>query len=107
MSASVTTSSGSISGGKYDLKLDPSAAIARIYTDGYYATAKWYQPKYSSSYTGIARYGKDDYVGVYCAQGVGSTTYFSAPATASLKLTGAVSLVAGIFALGSAAAITI
>jgi hypothetical protein len=69
-------SSGALSGGKYSLVMAPSAATARIYTDGYFATATWYQPKYASSYTGIARYGKDDYVGIFCAQGSGSTTYF-------------------------------
>lgn len=106
-SASVTPSSGVLSGGKYGLALDPNAAKERIYIDGYYATATWYQPKYSSSYTGIARYGKDDYVGVYCVSGAGSTSYFQAPATASVKLNGAVSLAAGLFAVASAIAITI
>lgn len=103
----MTTSSGAVSGGKYDLTMDPSAAVARIYTDGYFASAKWYQPKYASSYTGIARYGKDDYVGVYCVQGAGSTSYFQAPTAASVKLTGAFALAAGVMALGTAAAIAI
>lgn len=102
----MTTSTGALSGGKYSLTLAPSAATARIYNDGYFASAKWYQPKYASSYTGIARYGSNDYVGIYCVQGQGSTSYFSAPATASIKLTGAVSLVASLLALGSAAALT-
>lgn len=68
-SASVTTSSGSLTSAKYNLVLAPSTATARVFNDGYYATATWYQPKYASSYTDIARYGKDNYVGVYCVQG--------------------------------------
>lgn len=100
-SAAVTTSSGELTGGKYGLSKDPSAAVARMYTQGYYASAEWYQPKYASSYSGIARYGKDDFVGAYCMQGVAATSYFSAPA-GSAKLTGAVSLAASVLALGTA-----
>ncbi len=39
--------------------------------------------------------------------GAGSTSYFQAPATASVKLNGAVSLAVGLLAVGSAVAITI
>lgn len=102
MSAAVTPTSSQISGGKYELTFTPTAATVGLYTEGFYASAKWYQPKYASSYDGIARYGKDDYVGVYCMQGAAATTYFRAPDTGSVKLAGAVSLAAGILALGSA-----
>lgn len=107
MSASVTTSSGALTDAKYGIVFSPAAATARIYNDGFFATATWYQPKLASSYTDIARFGKDAYTGAYCASGSGSTTYFSAPATASVKLTGALSLAAGLLALGSAVAVTI
>lgn len=100
-SASVTTATGTLSGGKYGLTLAPSTATANMFTASYYASAEWYQPKYASSYTGIARYGKDDYVGAYCMQGASGTSYFSAPA-GSAKLTGAVQLAASVLALGTA-----
>ena len=74
--ASLTPSSGELSGTKYGISKSPSAAAAGMFTQGYYASAEWYQPKYASTYTGIARYGKDDYAGAYCMQGSGSTTYF-------------------------------
>lgn len=101
LSASVTVSTGALTAGKYGIVRAPSAATANMFTLGYYASAEWYQPKYASSYTGIARYGKDDYVGAYCMQGAGSTSYFSAPA-GSAKLTGAVQLAASVLALGTA-----
>lgn len=100
-SADVTATTGELTGGKYGISKEPSAATARMYTQAYYASAEWYQPKYASSYTGIARYGKDDYVGAYCMQGSGTTSYFSAPA-GSAKLTGAVTLAASVLALGTA-----
>jgi len=100
-SAAVTLTTGELSGGKYGITKEPSAATADMFTQGYYASAEWYQPKYASSYTGIARYGKDDFVGAYCMQGAGTTSYFSAPA-GSAKLTGAVSLAASVLALGTA-----
>lgn len=75
-SASLTPSSGELSGTKYGIVKVPSASVATMFTQGYYASAEWYQPKYASTYTGIARYGKDDYAGAYCMQGAGSTTYF-------------------------------
>jgi hypothetical protein len=73
-----------------------------MFTEGYYASVTWYQPKYASSYSGIARYGKDDYIGAYCIQGHSSTTYFSAPA-ASAKLTGAMYLAVGAVSAASIA----
>lgn len=99
--ASLTPSSGELSGTKYGITKVPTAATAGMFTQGYYASAEWYQPKYASTYTGIARYGKDDYAGAYCMQGSGSTSYFSATA-GSAKLTGAVSLAASVLALGTA-----
>lgn len=107
MSASVTTSTGALTLTKYGITFSPTGAAARTYNNGYFVTATWYQPKLASSYSDIARFGKDAYVGAYCAQGSGSTTYFSAPATASVKLTGALSLAASLLALGSAVAVTI
>jgi hypothetical protein len=75
-SASLTPSSGELSGTKYGITKNPSAAVATMFTQGYYASVEWYQPKYASTYTGIARYGKDDFAGAYCMQGAGSTSYF-------------------------------
>lgn len=66
MKASLTPSSSELTGGKYALVYAPSAATARMYTDGYFASVTWYQPKYASSYSLVARYGKNDYVGAYC-----------------------------------------
>lgn len=107
-SASVTTASGALSDGKYGIVKTPAAAVARTYTDGYFSTATFYMPKKASSYsTGFARFGKDNYAGIYCVSGSGSSSYFAAPATSTIKLTGAVSLAAGLFAIGSAVAITI
>lgn len=100
-SASVTPSSLAITDAKYAITYDPSSTTSFLYTQGYYASAQWYQPKYASSYTLVARYGKDDYVGAYCFQGASSTSYFSAP-SASVQLTGAVSLATSILALGTA-----
>lgn len=75
-SASLTPSSGELSGTKYGIAKLPTASVATMFTQGYYASVEWYQPKYASTYTGIARYGKDDYAGAYCMQGAGSTSYF-------------------------------
>lgn len=71
-----------------------------MFTEGYYASALWYQPAFASSYTLVARYGKNNYVGAYCVKGSGSTSYFDAPA-GGLLLTGATTLAAGMLALGS------
>lgn len=103
----MTTSTGLLSDAKFGIVYSPTAATEGIYNDGYYATATFYMPKQSSSYTDFARFGKDNYAGIYCLSGSGSTSYFEAPATATLKLTGAMSLAAGLFAIGSAVAITI
>jgi len=78
--SSLAPSSAALTGGKYDIVYAPSAATAFMYTEGYYASVTWYQPKYASSYSGIARYGKDDYLGAYCMQGAGSNSYFGATA---------------------------
>jgi len=72
-----------------------------MFTLGYYSSVSWYQPKYASSYSLVARYGKDDYVGAYCMQGSGSNSYFSAPA-ASVKLTGAVYMAVSAITIGAA-----
>merc|ERR1711981_1161831 len=103
MSANVSPSAGVLSGGKYSLTISPASTTQRIFTAGYYTTAEWYQPKYASSYQGIARYGKDDYIGVYCVQGHTSTSYFQAPATAAVKLSSAAAFATGAIALASAA----
>jgi hypothetical protein len=89
--AAVTPSAGALTGGKYDIAYSPSAATKYMYQQGYYASVAWYQPKYASSYTGIARYGKDDYVGSFCMSGAGANSYFSAK-DGSTKLTGAMYL---------------
>lgn len=64
--ASLTPSSAELTGGKYSIVYTPSAAQARMYTEGFHASVTWYQPKYASSYSLVARYGKNDYVGAYC-----------------------------------------
>lgn len=70
-------------------------------TEGYYASSEWYQPRAATTYTLVQRYGKSDYIGAYCFQGAGSTSYFQAPEGA-VMLTGAVELAASVIALGSA-----
>jgi len=107
LTANVSPSTGVLSGGKYSLTISPSSATARIFTSDYYTTAEWYQPKYASSYSGIARYGKDDYVGVFCVQGQSSTSYFQAPATPTAKLSSAAAFATGAIALASAAYLAI
>lgn len=99
--ASLTPSSSELTGGKYSISYTPSAATARMYTQTFFASVTWYQPKYASSYSLVARYGKDDYVGAYCLQGAGSNSYFSAPA-ASVKLTGAIYMAVSAISLGAA-----
>jgi len=99
--ASLTPSSSELTGGKYLIAYTPSAATARMYTSGFYASVTWYQPKYASSYSLVARYGKDDFVGAYCMQGAGSNSYFSAP-SASVKLTGAIYMAVSAISLGAA-----
>lgn len=98
-SAALTPSGNALTGTKYELSYSPSAVTSNVYTQGYYASVTWYQPKYSSSYADIARYGKDDYIGAYCISGSGTTSYFSAP-NASVKLTGATYLAASMISLG-------
>lgn len=98
--AAVTPSGQAITDAKYAIVHTPSTATAYLMTQGYYASVVWYQPKYASSYTLVARYGKDDYVGAYCMQGASTTSWFSAPA-GGVQLTGAVTLAAGAIALGA------
>lgn len=105
--ASLAPSSNALSDAKYDIAYAPSSATAFMYTEGYYASVTWYQPKYASSYgTGIARYGKDDYAGAFCMQGASSNSYFSATG-ASVKLTGAMYLAVGAISLGTALSLAI
>lgn len=101
MSGAVTPSSLAISDTKYGIVYAPTAATSYLYTEGYYASAQWYQPSYASSYTLVARYGKANYVGAYCVAGSGSTSYFSA-AAGGVLLTGAATLAASVVAVGSA-----
>jgi len=79
MSAAVTPTTNNLSDAKYGRSTTPSAT-PYIWTDGFFASASWYQPKYASSYTSIARYGKQNYVGAYCMEGSGTTSYFQAQA---------------------------
>jgi len=51
---------------KYGIVKAPSAATDYLFQSGFYASATWYQPKYASSYTTVARYGKDNWVGAFC-----------------------------------------
>lgn len=99
-SAAVTPSSP-LSDAKYGIVYAPSAAAKYTFTDGYYASAAWYQPKSASTYADIGRYGKGNFAGSYCFQGSGSTSYFS-QAGAGLTLASAATLAAGAMSLGSA-----
>jgi len=64
--AAVKPSSLALTNAKYAITYSPSSATSYLYTEGYYASATWYQPKAASSYTLVGRYGKNDYVGAYC-----------------------------------------
>ena len=97
----VTPTSSALTDTKYGIVHAPAAATTNIYTGGFYASSAWYQPKYASSYADVARFGKDRYTGAYCMSGSGTTSYFSAPA-ASVVLTSAARLAAGVLVLGSA-----
>merc|ERR1711881_718229 len=99
MTAAITPTA--LTGTKYAITYSPSAITANIFTAGFYASATWYQPKYASSYTDVARYGKDDYVGAYCMQGTGANSYFSAPA-GSVKLASATYMAVSLISLGTA-----
>ena len=79
---------------KYGINLNPLASTKYLLTDGFYSTAKWYQPSLASTYADLARYGKADWVAAYCMQGTGTTSYFIAPDSA-VQLTGGAALVAG------------
>lgn len=81
--ASVNPLTLAISDSKYAISYDPTASTKYLMTEGYYASAQWYQPKFASSYSLIARYGSDDWVGAFCMQGTASTGYFQAPIGAS------------------------
>lgn len=76
LTGSVIPSGNVLSGTKYGISYTPSATTAKIFSAGYYASVTWYQPKYASTYTDIARYGKNDYYGSYCMTGSGSTSHF-------------------------------
>lgn len=99
--ASLTASAKELTGGKYKISYNPSAAVGQTFNEGFYAKVIWYQPKHATSYSDIARFGKDDYAGAYCMQGAGSNSYFSAPA-ASVKLTGAIYMAVSAISLGAA-----
>ena len=100
-SRAVTPSGAALSDAKYGIVYAPTAAATNTFTEGYYASASWYQPKYSAMYTLVGRWGKGDFAGSYCMQGSGSTSYFS-HAGAGITLTSAVTLAAGAVTLGSA-----
>lgn len=85
---------------KYGVNVNPAAATKYLLTDGFYSTAKWYQPAPSSSYADVARYGKEDWVAAYCMRGTGTTSYFNAPDSA-VQLTGGAALVAGAALIAS------
>jgi len=98
----VTPTGNALTDTKYGIVHAPASATAYVYTGGFYASSAWYQPKYASSYADVARFGKDRYTGAYCMSGASSTSYFTAPA-ASVVLTSAARLAAGVLVLGSAA----
>lgn len=100
-SGPVTPSSLALSDTKYGIVKNPTAATSYLFTEGFHASATWFQPSYASSYTLIARYGKDNYVGSYCMSGASSTSYFSAAGGGAL-FTGAATLAASVLAVGSA-----
>jgi len=99
-SASVAPGSLALTDAKYSVTYDPASATADIFYAGHYVNVWWYQPKFASSYTLVARYGKNNYVGAYCMWGTGSTSYFRPP-TSGVLLDGAATLAASAVVLGS------
>lgn len=92
--ATIVPETYALTGDVYSINYLPLSATKNSMTEGYYASAKWFQPKEASSYTTIARYKKEDWVVAYCFQGTGTTSYFSAPTT-SVQLTEGAALIAG------------
>jgi len=103
MSAALTPVSTAISDAKYGLVLDPSSTATTaqkkyVLTEGYYATAQWYQPVPTTDYALLRRFGRLDRVAAYCISGSGSTSYFSQPQETRV-LTSGIALVGGASAL--------
>jgi len=99
-SAAIAPSTFELTGEKYGITYTPSTATDDIYYSGHFITVAWYQPKYASFYTLVARYGASYNVGAFCMYGAGSTSYFIASAN-SQQLSGAVALAASAVAIGS------
>lgn len=86
---------------KYSALYVPSVGDeAGIYYAGHYASVSWFQPKYASAYTLVARYGAGDFVGAYCMTGGSATSYFIPPNSA-VSLSGAFALATSAVVLGS------
>lgn len=100
-SGSVSPSSLALTDAMYSVTYDPTSAVDDLYFAGHYTSVWWYQPKYASSYTLVARYGKSNYVGAYCMMGSASTSWFMSTGSGT-ALTGSVALAAGAVVLGSA-----
>jgi len=79
MSAMVNPSSLSLTHAKFAITYEPLTEVAYALSEGYYASATWYQPKKASSYADVGRFGKGDWVTAYCISGSVSTSYFEAP----------------------------
>lgn len=92
--ASVTPSSLAMSDDKYGLVTAPTASTSHILQGGFYSSLTWFQPKVSSDYVSMGRYGAADYISAYCMQGAGSTSYFTAPKD-SITLARGTALLAG------------
>jgi len=68
-SGAVAPASLALADAKYGVVYAPTSATSYLFTEGYYTSAAWYQPTYASTYTLVARYGKDNYAGAYCVKG--------------------------------------
>lgn len=98
--ASVTPTSMALTDAKYNALYVPAGSEESIYYAGHYAQVSWYQPKFGSSYTLVARYGSGDYVGAYCMMGSAGSSSFI-PYASAVSLSGAAALAASAVVLGS------
>jgi len=65
-SATVVPTGTILTDSKYGIVYTPAATTDYVISGSYYATAAWYQPKYSATYSTIRRYGSNDKIGAFC-----------------------------------------
>lgn len=106
MTAMVSPAAQALTTAKYAITYEPATGLAYALSEGYYASATWYQPKRASSYSSLGRFGKGDWVTSYCISGATSTSYFTAPEAAQ-QLTGAAYFAAGSIVFATALAFAI